>query len=88
MGGQAIDPIAHGIDRLFRPMPLDRQGDRGLGAVEQNDPAELLVRRDVIVLAHRAGGQNPSRRACGRRPEWPYRAAPERARRRGGGKTG
>ena len=50
MGGQAIDPVADGIDGLFGPMPLDRQCDRGLGAVEQDDPAELLVRRDVIVL--------------------------------------
>ena len=50
MGRQPIDPIAQGVDRFIRPLTLQRQGRRGLGPMEQDRPAKLLVRGDVFVL--------------------------------------
>ena len=85
---KSLDPVAQGIDGLFGPMPLECQCDGGLGAMKQDDPAKLLVRGDVVFLVARAGGRNPSRRACGRRLEWLYRAVAGPARRCGDGKTG
>ncbi len=59
MGGQALDPVAKSIDGLFGTMALECQRDGGLGAMEQDDAAELLVRCDVVFFMHRAGERNP-----------------------------
>ena len=50
MGVEPVDPVAQGVDGLLGPAAFQGQDGGGLGAMEQHEPAELLVRGDVILL--------------------------------------
>ena len=50
MGFQPLDPIAKRIDGLVGTMSLECHRDGGLGTMEQDDAAKLLVRPDVIFV--------------------------------------
>ena len=50
MAGQLFHALAEGVDGLFGPPSLDGDQGLGLGAMELDKAAELLVRGDVLFI--------------------------------------